>query len=60
MYAGSSTTTPSSNAANNPKAGSSPDKNPEANTTAEFPPKPASGAVKSAIDCPPVGATPMV
>ena len=55
---GNSNTSPLGSAANKPNAGSSPDKNPDANTTAELPPKADQGATKSAIDAPPVGATP--
>ena len=55
---GNSNTVPSASAANKPNAGSSPDKNPDANTTAELPPRSDKGATKSAIDAPPVGATP--
>ena len=53
-----SKTVPSARAANTPKAGSSPDKNPEANATALPPPSPDNGAVKAAIAAAPVGATP--
>ena len=55
-----SNTVPSFNAANNPKAGSSPDKYPEANVTALPPPNPDNGAVNAAIISPPAGATPNV
>ena len=61
-YVDSSKTEPSSSAANNPKPGSlSPGvKKPDANTTALSPPKPLNGAVKSAMEVPPVGAIPIV
>ena len=46
---GNANTVPSFNAANKPKAGSSPDKNPDANTTTLSPPSPDNGAVNTAI-----------
>ena len=55
---GSSNTVPSPSAANKPNAGSSPDRKPDANTTADPPPNPDKGATNSAIASAPVGAIP--
>ena len=60
LIAGNSSTVPSPNAAYRPNAGSSPDKNPDANTTALPPPNSDNGAVYSAIISPPAGATPNI